>query len=175
MGIDWGDVPTWVAGAFAAVAAIGATATLKSQKQQLEEQRDFLRAQTALLSLDHRDRVWKQALKISCSTKVFWWLSGYKGAVVRNGSDAPITDVQVTFGEEAPVSVWSRWGSHASLLDGDPAIWRALRGRESVCFHSRSVPKPRREFLDPSVAFTDAGGVRWCLGPYGDLRQIEPS
>ncbi|MGY3682981.1 hypothetical protein [Streptomyces sp. TE33382] len=41
-GIDWGDAPTWIAGGFAAVAAFYARGTLKSQQNQIAEQREFI-------------------------------------------------------------------------------------------------------------------------------------
>ncbi|MGA5198153.1 hypothetical protein [Streptomyces exfoliatus] len=54
MSIDWGDAPTWVAGAFAAATAYYTRGMLKSQRQQIEEQRDFIREQSAHLTLERR-------------------------------------------------------------------------------------------------------------------------
>jgi hypothetical protein len=120
MGVDWGDVPTWVGGFFAAIAAFGAVWTMRAQRQQIDEQRDFLRAQTALLELDHHDRTAAQALRVSIHARPRRWL-GDPGwwvwkATVHNASSAPITCVRVRFGEGRP-PLKARWvrNAHSSL------------------------------------------------------------
>ncbi|MEU6774683.1 hypothetical protein [Streptomyces sp. NPDC046759] len=47
--INWGDVPTWLGAIFAAAAAGAAVWTLKSQRDQIGEQRAFIAEQAANL------------------------------------------------------------------------------------------------------------------------------
>ncbi|MFE0651354.1 hypothetical protein ACFVZH_22475 [Streptomyces sp. NPDC059534] len=55
MNINWGDAPTWVAGAFAAAAAYYTRGMLKSQRQQIDEQRQFIEEQSANLALERAE------------------------------------------------------------------------------------------------------------------------
>ncbi|WP_141746959.1 hypothetical protein [Streptomyces agglomeratus] len=184
MGIDWGDVPTWLGGTFAAIAAYGAVATMRSQRRQIEEQRQFLRAQTALLSLDHRQRTQAQALKVSLEARTNkdlgkrWWT-----AYVDNWSDAPISDVQLSFGVAAPESAGTRHGGAAGgalelswflkrprSVDLDAHISIGARGR--VWFFSVSWREHQQPGLAPILEFTDTNNLRWRLDHYGDLTEL---
>ncbi|MFF2650406.1 hypothetical protein [Streptomyces sp. NPDC058045] len=118
-GIDWGDVPTWIAGAFAAAAAYYARGTLRSQQQQIDEQRGFIAEQAANLRLEREElraqlaeRRATQARKIRLDvTATGAELSDETGelinpdrwlVVVRNESEAPIYDITAQFGDLAP-------------------------------------------------------------------------
>ncbi|MFF5020230.1 hypothetical protein [Streptomyces sp. NPDC001165] len=183
--VDWGDVPTWLGGVFAAFAAYGAIATMKSQRQQIDEQRQFIRIQTALLELDHRDRTWAQALGVRVSAAEIksgrkrWWR-----VVVRNRSSGPIFDVDVTFGAERPDT---RSDGNITLTT---QLVRAYTFRPFIPNHAPDLrvrlepggalaatsenwhsDGPRKE--EPTVEFTDAAHVRWRLKS-GELTKLGP-
>jgi hypothetical protein len=178
MGADWGDVPTWLGGIFAAVAALGAVATLRGQRRQIQEQRDFLRAQTALLDLDHQQRVVAQALGVSLDVKKcrgpLWEMIDSLGpwhhwrVVVRNGSSGPITDVEVLFGANRPrqITVGSVRIPEASLI--------AIQAHDAAEYRSPEWVPHHLDAEAPTVTFTDLNGVRWCLDRYGALRKASP-
>lgn len=170
---------------FAAIAAYGAIATMKSQRRQIDEQRQFIRTQTALLELDHRDRTWAQALGIRVTAKVrryrrqLWW-----SVVVHNTSSAPVFDVDVTFGAELPAHRWDDKQSLAttafraytlqspiSYYAPDFRVRLEHRGRLAVASEEWPRGQPGKE--RPTVEFTDATHVRWRLNG-GELTKLGP-
>ncbi|MFI5685888.1 hypothetical protein [Streptomyces sp. NPDC051636] len=69
--INWGDVPTWLGTLFAAAAAGAAVWTMKSQRDQIREQRVFIGEQSATMALERaelraaaEDRRWAQARRV---------------------------------------------------------------------------------------------------------------
>lgn len=173
MSIDWGDAPTWVAGAFAAAAAYYTRGMLKSQRQQIEEQRDFIREQSANLTLERRalmaqaeERRYAQARQVEAKR--------FQNSMrVRNNSDAAIKEVYVDFGDRRSVKacevVPAGIGSH-ELYQGDYEIPVALIG-----------PGRHYAFIDSeegwtediaAVVFTDEDGGIWRLDQEG---QLEPA
>ncbi|MCX5357182.1 hypothetical protein OG864_00040 [Streptomyces sp. NBC_00124] len=188
MEVDWGDVPTWLGGTFAAIAAYGAVATMRSQRLQIEEQRQFLRTQTALLSLDHRERTHAQALKVSLKARLhssgnYWcWLS-----TVENWSDGPISDVQVSFGTAAPQSARidpgfpipastaarvGRWFRSWPEVDLDAHISIGPRGKGAFSSSLVLANKELQPGTAPILEFTDTNNLRWRLDHYGDLTDL---
>ncbi|XUM01240.1 hypothetical protein ACQ86F_31670 [Streptomyces venezuelae ATCC 10712] len=173
MSIDWGDAPTWVAGAFAAAAAYYTRGMLKSQRQQIEEQRDFIREQSANLTLERRalvaqaeERRYAQARQVEAKR--------FQNSMrVRNNSDAAIKDVYVEFGErraaQAVQVVPAGIGSH-ELYQGDYDIPVALVGPGR---HYAFVDSEEGWTEDTAVVFfTDEDGGVWRLDQEG---QLEPA
>ncbi|MEU9271795.1 hypothetical protein AB0E04_41250 [Streptomyces sp. NPDC048251] len=105
-GMNWGDVPTWVAAIFAGGVALFAYQTIRSQQEQIGEQRVFIGEQSATLALEREalraaaeDRKWEQARHVIVShdrlggAGVRWLVD------VSNVSNSPITDVRLRFGQ----------------------------------------------------------------------------
>jgi hypothetical protein len=169
-GINWGDVPTWVAGTFAAAAAFYTRGMLQSQRQQIDEQRRFIAEQSANLSLE------RQALQAQADERKFAharqieaerWQNVLR---VRNLSDSPITDVDVKFGDRPAVKahqvVPAGIGNH-ELYSGDFEIPVELIGPGRLYAFVDSVD---RRTEDAAVLFfTDEDGTQWQLDEKGKL------
>ncbi|WP_262705534.1 MULTISPECIES: hypothetical protein [Streptomyces] len=179
-GIDWGDAPTWVAGAFAAAAAYYARGTLRSQQKQIREQREFIAEQSATMALERaellaqaEERRTAQARRVSMKHSLSWTndAEGFGGrndhwkVRVINTSDEPIRDVLVRFGDtydarDATTPGQRGWGPGRVHLIGP--------GREFT-FRSQRMPEVLLENARPDLYFTDANGVRWQLDAHGEL------
>lgn len=184
-GIDWGDAPTWIAGGFAAVAAFYARGTLKSQQNQIAEQREFIAEQSAnlhlerqALSADLEDRRSSQARQVRIKHLAYgaelndesgqlegadqWYLT------VVNGSDAPLYDVSVFFGD-AP----ARWVQSPGRAGGQPL--RVLARSMEAEFESPVFESTRLAGARGVVRFKDDQGVTWRLRPDEQLEEITDS
>ncbi|RSS57460.1 hypothetical protein [Streptomyces sp. WAC01280] len=185
-GIDWGNVPTWLGASFAAGAALAAFLTLASQRRQIREQRKFIEEQSATLALERqellavaRDRTQAQARQV----RMLMDLSG-RGVRVTNGSDAPIRDVVVRFGDR-PASIaeevlWDeRHGEEftRSAPRGDAKIdhppdylfWSrvaVIGAGKTFHFGAESIDPAQ-----PEAYFTDDAGVRWRLDVHAKLSE----
>jgi hypothetical protein len=171
--IDWGDAPTWIAGGFAAVAAYYARGTLRSQQQQITEQREFIAEQAANLRLEREelqaqlaDRRSAQARQIRLECRAegaelndetgelenadFWTV------VIRNQSETPVYDLTVAFAGEPP-----RWVQTADRAGGGAV--RVLPREQIATFTSPRVDPIRLMGSRPVVRFRDADGVWWRL------------
>ncbi|MFD8722365.1 hypothetical protein ACFV2H_31410 [Streptomyces sp. NPDC059629] len=92
---DWGDAPTWAGAVFAAAAAGAAFWTLKSQRDQIAEQRALIADQAATLALERAALVdAAEDRKRAQAESVTWETNGWV-AVLANHSNAPITDVRL--------------------------------------------------------------------------------
>ncbi|MER5534526.1 hypothetical protein [Streptomyces mirabilis] len=182
--INWGDAPTWIAGAFAAVAAYYTRATLRSQQKQIAEQRDFITAQAANLRLERSelqaqiaDRHAAQARQIRLSIhaegaelndetgdmeNADQWI-----VTVTNTSDAPIYDVSATFGGQE-----SQWVSTDHRAGGGPV--RVLSRTRSATFDSPRLEPARLTSSRPIVRFRDADGSWWQLLADEQLKELLP-
>ncbi|MDX2709223.1 hypothetical protein PV350_41245 [Streptomyces sp. PA03-6a] len=190
-GVDWGDVPTWLGGVFAAGAAVAAFWTLASQRRQISEQQDFIAEQSATMSMERAElaalaseRRWAQARKvrmkpgqgdghdtesIPARLRPDRWMVD-----VENGSHAPIHDVRVRFG-----------GAYEAAEVTDVAADRVSNdgGRQSSpvpligpgrTFRFDSPVWALRDVINsnpPHMFFTDDAGVRWHLSYGGKLEQ----
>jgi len=188
--IDWGDAPTWLAGVFAAFAAYYTRGTLKSQQKQIDEQRTFIGEQAHNLHLERQallaaaeDRRWEQARQVHFRALVTKSKGGTGPGgvrlrstavwvgVVTNSSQAPISNVRVTFGGEAAVSVMqekpiyeSLTGEGCTIPSGGLCTFESERGEQ--------------EFLDacePILTFTDIRGVTWHMDRFDKISPIEGS
>lgn len=176
---DWGDVPTWVGGFFAALAAAAAVWTLASQRRQIGEQRDFIEQQSELLALERHEllaaaqgRREEQARKIELDVTPPY-------VRVLNRSDDPISDVRCLEDGQPPVRAASSRseGAEAALS----MVLEQLHGQEQEYLDTLGVGRigwfQRRS--DPSrtgaieISFTDAAGIRWTKTHLGELRQAE--
>lgn len=192
--VNWGDVPTWFGGAFAALAFGAAAWTLKSQRDQISEQRTFIGEQSATLTLEREalraaaeDRKWAQArqLKVLFSEEEYradsrgQWVEGDHWAVtIVNESDAPVHGVEVRFGEAYRASevFEARQADDGHWYAGDrqASPVHLLGPRRGSKFLSQSWPVATMHNNRPSVAFTDDSGVRWTLDSYGKLEDASP-
>ncbi|WP_406168348.1 hypothetical protein [Streptomyces sp. NBC_00996] len=172
--INWGDAPTWLGTMFAAAAAGAAVWTLKSQRDQLDEQRVFIGEQSATLALERhellaaaRDRREAQARKIQLAAQDPEYVQ------VINGSDDPITEVHcVTRGMPAFHAIEVAPGEGvgtgilADLIRGTSEVHveRLGVGREAW-FHVMT-----NERGTVHVSFTDAAGNKWIRDDAGGLQ-----
>ncbi|MBP8532369.1 hypothetical protein [Streptomyces sp. MK37H] len=187
-GIDWGDAPTWVAGAFAAAAAYYARGTLRSQQKQIQEQREFIAEQSATMALERaelsaaaEDRRTAQARQIRMRPQTDGGRDdGGGGRVgydhwrvhVDNGSDSPIHDIHMRFGT-AYVAVSATEQEAARLPDAGrrPPRVHLIGPRRTVTFESQSGTEAFVDNNRPHVYFTDDVGVRWHLDQDGKLEE----
>jgi hypothetical protein len=167
--IDWGDAPTWIAGLFAATAAYYTRGMLRSQQQQIREQRAFIAEQSANLSLERQalqaqaeERRYAQARLI----EVQRWQNSLR---VTNHSDAPIKDVTVTFGD--------REAAHAHHLVSAGVGDRLVARGQFALPVDLIGPGRLYSFVDVNqqadavavLHFTDGDGNRWQLDEHGRL------
>ncbi|WP_143688505.1 hypothetical protein [Streptomyces barkulensis] len=193
--IDWGDAPTWLGAVFAALAAAAAVWTLKSQRDQIDEQREFIRQQSENLALERaelqavaEDRKREQASRVTmvdCHLRLKdgdltdagapdgrrWYVA------VQNGSSAPIFSVQMTFGaagiaEETAVNQNPAAG-HSSLgLIGRNSPVKVVGAGDRLRFDSVLISPEEIPACRPVLYFTDEAGVRWSLDEHGKLEEV---
>lgn len=189
--IDWGDAPTWLGAVFAALAAAAAALTLKSQRDQIAEQREFIRQQSENLALERaelqaaaEERRREQAKKVLLKCRVsgssgvdrYGNSTGYSFwvAEVHNNSDDPLHDVLVRFG-----SSYNAAKAFERDADGHPDAGRRtvpvylVGPRRVVVFNSSQWSEATVDNNPPHVYFTDDAGVRWHLDQYGKLEEVE--
>lgn len=187
--MDSGDLATWVGSSFAAVAAGATLWTLKSQRDQIGEQRRFIAEQSLNLALERaelravaEDRKYAQARqvamqhhRVSDGAGGAYWL-----VQVVNGSDAPIRDLHVRFGgaylpsETQEVREIVTNVLQSQIGDTWPHPLPSLGAGRAVRFKSQAFPSPVAHNNRPSVKFTDGSGVRWGLDQLGDLTELPP-
>lgn len=192
--MDWGDVPTWVAAVFAGGAALFAYQTIKSQREQIGEQRVFIAEQSVNLELERaelraaaKDRRKAQAQQI----KVYHRKAGgevtgvgtptvddHWVVTVSNFSTSPIHDVEVRFGAAYLAAEIYAWPINAhprdravSARDRMVAPVALLGPDRAARFMSQTFSPATLHNSKPSVAFTDDGGVRWRLDYFGKLEE----
>ncbi|MFE9645303.1 hypothetical protein ACFYO0_14540 [Streptomyces sp. NPDC006365] len=186
---NWGDVPTWMAAIFAGGAALFAYLTIKSQREQIAEQRRFIAEQSANLALERselraaaEDRKWAQARQVFMYHRQEGTERDNEGnfvcydhwiVLVENSSDAPIHQLEMRFGTAyIAAEVWE--------------LPRAPRGEDERCTYPLHLlgPKRRARFLSqrwseatvhnnrPTLTFTDDSGVCWSLDSQGKLEEV---
>ncbi|MFC9269136.1 hypothetical protein ACFTXJ_15375 [Streptomyces zhihengii] len=189
MSIDWGDAPTWVAAFFAAGAAAFAGGTLRSQRQQITEQRAFIEEQSANLALEREalraaadDRRWAQARRIYALLRLNGGTLDDEGnrvgydsweVEVRNESDSPVRQVTVRFGdvydaqraEDASRRHLPGGGRHPGRVD-------IIGAENSVTFYSPRLSEVAVDNHPPMVLFTDDAGIAWQLDRLGNLAEV---
>ncbi|MCG3041560.1 hypothetical protein L7D48_13475 [Streptomyces sp. S1A] len=189
-GIDWGDAPTWLGAVFAAMAAAAAVWTLKSQRDQIDEQRDFIRQQSENLALERAelravadDRKREQASQVKIAAHVFRRdENGYDDemrwyVVVKNESDAPIFSLQVTLGAagnavEVSEARYNRaYGYTTAGRRTTPPLEVAGAGK-LYRFCSEIMDREEGAANRPVLLFTDEAGVRWSLDGHGKLEEV---
>lgn len=168
--IDWGDAPTWVAGAFAAAAAYYTRGMLKSQRQQIDEQRQFIAEQSANLSLERQalqaqadERKYAHARQVEAER----WQHFLK---VRNLSDAPITDVFVRFGDRSATKahqIIPAGHGDPPRFSGDSEMPVELIGPGREYAFVDGIERWTTEVA--VLFFTDEDSARWQLDQDGKL------
>lgn len=191
--IDWGDVPTWLGASFAALAAGAAVWTLKSQRDQIGEQRDFIAEQSATLSLEREalraaaeDRKWAQARQVRMAFHEAGdradsegnWVEGDHWVVtVVNTSEAPVHDVDVRFGEASrPADVYEALRRSQGWSPGERLVApvHLLGPGRAAQFSSQTGSASWIHNNRPSAYFRDDSGLRWSLDSHGKLEEAEP-
>ena len=180
-GIDWGDAPTWVAGAFAAAAAFYTRGMLKSQRQQIEEQRAFIAEQSTNLELERAElraqadeRRHGQARLVKMDTH---WeplhsgdstLGAFWTVFVESRSSEPLRDVTVRFGGAYnPAAAFDNRDNRRA-----PVPLPLLGPHREYRFTSQQ--SAGMENNRPVLFFTDNAGVRWRLDEHGELSEVPP-
>jgi hypothetical protein len=194
--LDIGDLATWVGAGFAAIAAGATLWTLKSQRDQIGEQRQFIAEQSATLALERaelravaEDRRWAQARQVAMHRRKAGGSVDDEGNVVgydhwvvtvRNGSDAPVHDINVRFGdaylaaeahELAPSAI-----HNLAHEGGDRLVVPVplLGPGRVVRFLSQQWQEATVHNNRPTLSFTDDNGLRWTLDSYGKLAEAQP-
>ncbi|MEV6540869.1 hypothetical protein [Streptomyces sp. NPDC051665] len=185
-----GDWATWVGSTFAAIAAGATLWTLKSQRDQIDEQREFIAEQSATMELERAelsavaaDRRVAQARRVVMSSGMLasTWVNGVPGpddrwkAIVDNYSDAPVHNVEVRFG-----SAYSAAEAHQYLRGNAPAEGERLPlpidllgPNRAALILSPTWPPAAAHNNRPTLYFTDDNGVRWSLDSYGKLKESD--
>lgn len=179
VGINWGDVPSWVSTAvtvgaflFAVSAVVVARRTFRLElerdrvNEEARQQQDAFvrRSQSALVSAWWGSTDEHHAAERSAAG----W-----GAFLRNASETPVYKANMTI-----VGAGNRAGPKAMEFPVVPPT------RQPV-FHSvtmsRAAPVAGQRGVHAvsdykvSLRFTDAAGIRWVRNEYGALRELEPS
>lgn len=175
--INWGDAPTWLGAVFAAAAAGAAVWTLKSQRDQIGEQRVFIAEQRALiaeqsstLALERAELIHTAGERRRAQAENIVWSTQGWFLLLTNHSGGPITDLSFEH-PSGPLPTGTVHQSAASLagvsIDPVSLPYAVLgSGRELGCEKPENSP-------DPVVAtFTDDAGVRWRLDEHGKLDEV---
>ncbi|MDQ0949352.1 hypothetical protein QFZ24_003275 [Streptomyces phaeochromogenes] len=174
-GIDWGDAPTWAAGAFAAGAAYYARGTLKSQQKQIREQQQFIAEQSMNLALEREELRQASVERRERQARLVHVEEGYGErnlGFLENGSDAPIYDLVIQFGNEVPATgapiIGNRritYGPTSQLAAG--LLPRAVFGAgEALTFDLKHEAGKRL------ITFRDDAGVNWSISQHGKLEEV---
>ncbi|MGO4630516.1 hypothetical protein AB4225_06165 [Streptomyces sp. 2RAF24] len=182
-GIDWGDAPTWLAGGFAAAAAWYTRGMLRSQRQQIDEQRQFIIEQSTNLSLeraelraqaDTRRRAQARVVGMSASFTVddeSGVMPDHWVVKVTNDSAEPIHGVTVRFGEaySATEACEIRRSDGRRLRPVGVPIGAIGPGRTFRFISARNAAYVSAR---PRVNFVDGAGVQWELDEHGRLSEV---
>ncbi|MFD3749736.1 hypothetical protein ACFWVT_05625 [Streptomyces cyaneofuscatus] len=189
--IDWGDAPTWIAAVFAGGAALFAGLTIRSQRQQIAEQRDFIGEQSQNLTLERAElrasqeqRRWAQAKQVSMTFRTAGQsgVSDYNASVgydrwsvdVFNGSDEPIRDVMVRFGDTYnAASAHEVEANHLPDQGRRTAPLAVLGPGRTANFESPQFQEVTVDNNRPALQFTDAAGAVWRRDEHGVLTEVE--
>ncbi|WP_328361337.1 hypothetical protein OG800_26330 [Streptomyces sp. NBC_00445] len=174
-GIDWGDAPTWVAGAFAAAAAYYTRGTLKSQQKQIREQRQFIAEQSMNLTLEREELRLATLERRERQARLVHVEEGYgerRLGLLMNGSDAPIYDLVIQFGNQVPETGTPITGDRritygpTSRLAPGRLPCAVFGAREALTFELK------HEAGDRLITFRDDAGVNWRISQHGKLEEI---
>lgn len=184
--IDWGDAPTWIAAVFAGGAAWFAGMTLRSQRRQIDEQREFIGEQAANLQLeravlraDTDDRKRGQARQVTMQAIVQGVGDSGEGRAeywqvqIGNRTAEPIHDVSVQCGASISAARVILHGGVQTERGPHPAPLVLLSSGFSAEFHTDHAPVGTLKTERPVVFFKDNAGVRWRLDEHGDLSETE--
>lgn len=189
--MNWGDAPTWIAAVFAGGAAWFAYLTIKSQREQIREQRVFIGEQSANLMLERAElraaleaRRWAQAKRVTMTYRTGGFSdrdstgseTGYDRwkVVVTNGSGEPVTDVMVRFGDTYNASNAVEVGEQGLPDQGRRGVPVNVVGPgRQVRFESPRWSETTVDNNRPMAWFTDAAGVTWVLDRDGALMPEE--
>lgn len=186
--INWGDAPTWIAGIFAGAAAVYARGMLRSQQRQIAEQREFIAEQSANLELERaelraaaEERRCSQAKQVTVTYRTTGGQpdgsggsSGYNKwmVTVQNGSDAPLRQVRVRFGEAHTATGAVELESvHLPDRGRRPATVDLLGPGRSLSFLSPAWDETTVFNNRPTCLFTDADGAHWQLDHHGSVTE----
>ncbi|MFD3646368.1 hypothetical protein ACFWUT_23380 [Streptomyces cyaneofuscatus] len=189
--IDWGDAPTWIAAVFAGGAALFAGLTIRSQRQQIAEQRNFIGEQSQNLTLERAElrasqeqRRRAQAKQVSMTFRT----AGQSGAGdyntsvgydrwsvdVLNGSDEPVRDVMVRFGDTYNAATAHEVEASHLPDHGRRTVPLAVLGPgRTVNFESPRFQEVTVDNNRPVLQFTDRTGAVWRRNEHGVLSEVE--
>ncbi|WP_432110798.1 hypothetical protein [Streptomyces sp. YPW6] len=189
MGIDWGDAPTWAGAAFAAAAAYGALMTMRSQRAQIREQRDFIADQRKVLNLQEQEltdgaraRQLEQARQVSLDADIVRVVDTVGSArrqvdigwrwvtCVKNASNAPIYGVRVQVGDDLHEAAWPAVSRQRPDGPEQSGAADVIKAGALWCFRS---PVYESEFgggtVRPVALFRDESHREWHLDEHGSL------
>ncbi|MYR93086.1 MULTISPECIES: hypothetical protein [unclassified Streptomyces] len=173
--IDWGDAPTWIAAVFAGGAALFAGLTIRSQRQQIAEQRGFIGEQSRNLRLEREAlEAGRQERRRAQAEEIYIGRTNRRAlGEVRNHSGAPIKDVTLEAGDLRSVS------AEFVDLEGRPTsrttneLPLAVVGAGKRATFLLRLEQPLSEVSETFVVtFTDADGVRWQRNEHGLLTEL---
>ncbi|MFB6565442.1 hypothetical protein ACFCYH_42280 [Streptomyces sp. NPDC056400] len=194
--IDWGDVPTWMGALFAAGAAFGALGALRSQRTQLNEQRQFIAEQRVVLDLQRQEledtlaerrvgplrrhiKMWYQLLNQDGEPST----AGHPDEQVRwrvrigNRWDSPIREVSVFFGiaeaVETTMTTHNRDTEEWVELPPDPCVEgrtiKRLGPNKTAVFYSAWGVRGELIHERPTCRFRDVERAAWVLDEDNDI------
>ncbi|MFB8267459.1 hypothetical protein ACFC96_12695 [Streptomyces sp. NPDC055955] len=173
--MNWGDVPTWGGVIFAALAAAATIWTLKSQRDQIGEQRQFIAEQAATLALERAELhaaalKWRQeqARRVRLVNS-----RPYVGLV--NDSDDPITDVTCTDDGVEIDRVFVADSTNRASAELLAAILQGAANTPAAVVgvgQAASFPREQGNRGRLVFEFTDAAGVRWRRDDLGSVSEV---
>ena len=181
--INWGDAPTWLGAVFAAAAAGAAVWTLKSQRDQIGEQRVFIAEQRALiaeqsstLALERAELIHTAEERRRAQAESIAWTTEGWCLILTDHSSAPITDLWFEYSGTRPYEAGKvdrrpRVNQYGLFIAPQSQPLPVLgSGRECGC------QRPDPASADPVVVtFTDEAGVHWRLDEHGKLDEVPTS
>ncbi|MET8765483.1 hypothetical protein [Streptomyces sp. NPDC004658] len=198
--VQWGDVPTWVASAFAGAAALFAYQTIRSQRQQIGEQQEFIAEQSQFMAEQTRfmdeqrqnlelerselraaaeDRRVAQARRVRMVARKEGATTNDQGAdmqathwrvEVRNESDAPVRNVEVRFGTAYNSADVYELWSEPVRFQRLMQLVELVGPGRAVIFMSQRYSAAMVHNNPPKLYFTDQNGTRWVVDARGDLQ-----
>lgn len=194
---EWlGDVPTWIGAGGAIGAAWFAFQTITSQRQQIGEQQAFIAEQTAFMDEQRQNlelervelRVQAKERRVAQARQVLMTFktAGESGSdaynsptgysrwevEVHNGSNEPVHDVIVRFGDTYDAASARDVEGHRHPDRGlRPVPVALIPAGHTVVFTSSNWSEATVDNNRPALMFTDDGGRRWRRDSYGELEE----
>ncbi|MEV0553121.1 hypothetical protein AB0I27_06635 [Streptomyces sp. NPDC050597] len=152
---------------------------MKSQQKQIREQRQFIAEQSMNLALE-REELRQAALeRRERQARLVHVEEGYEQrglGYLKNGSDAPIYDLLIQFGNEVPAA-GTQIIRDQRIMDGPmdgPTFYLESGGlpRAALGAGAALIFNLEHEAGERLITFRDDAGVNWSISQHGKLEEV---